>query len=313
MLKHARPRGRIGRIVGSVNPLIPKPGTAYQWLPMEDPAITDAQGQAAAHAAVAASTTCTSTSSRSGIRTTRRCCRSAIGAWRRPSKPPSATAATGAPPSRRPASTPTSTSSATASHDAVLPWDIIDGGMKASFFRSEFDKGLREEWTLPPKRAAGKPRSSFRSSIRYRSGITPYAAHRARLALVLRDRRRRIRSRTRSCAVASPSGRSSAKLRRSPLTEYWRAGNVTLRPLPVLRSQIRKANQLQPVERPVGEVQLRVGQLARRIALVVRHDLDRSSFPAPLRRHALARTRASRVPCVGREECARDDRGSDTG
>ena len=41
MLKHARPRGRLGRIVGSVNPLIPKPGTAYQWLPMEDPAITD--------------------------------------------------------------------------------------------------------------------------------------------------------------------------------------------------------------------------------------------------------------------------------
>jgi hypothetical protein len=35
----------------------------------------------------------------------------------------------------------------------MLPWDIIDGGMKASFFHSEFDKGLREEWTLPPKRA----------------------------------------------------------------------------------------------------------------------------------------------------------------
>ena len=34
----------------------------------------------------------------------------------------------------------------------LLPWDIIDGGMKASFFQSEFDKGLREEWTLPPKR-----------------------------------------------------------------------------------------------------------------------------------------------------------------
>jgi hypothetical protein len=34
----------------------------------------------------------------------------------------------------------------------VLPWDIIDGGMKASFFHSEFDKSLREEWTLPPKR-----------------------------------------------------------------------------------------------------------------------------------------------------------------
>ncbi len=38
------------------------------------------------------------------------------------------------------------------SNDTVLPWDIIDGGMKASFFQSEFRKSLREEWTLPPKR-----------------------------------------------------------------------------------------------------------------------------------------------------------------
>ena len=38
--------------------------------------------------------------------------------------------------------------------DAVLPWDIIDGGMKDTFFRSEFDKALREEWTLPAKRRA---------------------------------------------------------------------------------------------------------------------------------------------------------------
>src|SRR4029077_7852591 len=36
MMKHARRRGHVGRIVASVNPLIPKPGTAYQWLPMED-------------------------------------------------------------------------------------------------------------------------------------------------------------------------------------------------------------------------------------------------------------------------------------
>jgi len=38
------------------------------------------------------------------------------------------------------------------STDRVLPWDVIDGGLKASFFRAEFDKGLRGEWTLPPKR-----------------------------------------------------------------------------------------------------------------------------------------------------------------
>jgi hypothetical protein len=35
----------------------------------------------------------------------------------------------------------------------MLPWDIIDGGMKRSFFESEMEKSLRAEWTLPPKRA----------------------------------------------------------------------------------------------------------------------------------------------------------------
>src|SRR5262245_49572220 len=35
MMRHAASRGHVGRIVGSVNPLVPKPGTAYQWLPME--------------------------------------------------------------------------------------------------------------------------------------------------------------------------------------------------------------------------------------------------------------------------------------
>jgi hypothetical protein len=38
------------------------------------------------------------------------------------------------------------------SKDEVLPWDIIDGGMKSTFFRNEFEKALNAEWTLPPKR-----------------------------------------------------------------------------------------------------------------------------------------------------------------
>jgi radical SAM superfamily enzyme YgiQ (UPF0313 family) len=41
MLKVARGRGRIGRIHPSVNPFIPKPGTPYQWLPLEGPRETD--------------------------------------------------------------------------------------------------------------------------------------------------------------------------------------------------------------------------------------------------------------------------------
>jgi hypothetical protein len=39
------------------------------------------------------------------------------------------------------------------SRDAMLPWDMIDGGMKRAFFEAEYAKSLREEWTLPPKRA----------------------------------------------------------------------------------------------------------------------------------------------------------------
>jgi radical SAM superfamily enzyme YgiQ (UPF0313 family) len=41
MLKVARGRGRIGRLHPSVNPFVPKPGTPYQWLPMDDPKETD--------------------------------------------------------------------------------------------------------------------------------------------------------------------------------------------------------------------------------------------------------------------------------
>ena len=36
MIGAARAGGTIGRIVASVNPLVPKPGTTYQWMPMTD-------------------------------------------------------------------------------------------------------------------------------------------------------------------------------------------------------------------------------------------------------------------------------------
>ena len=151
MLRHQRGRGHIGRIVGSVNPLVPKPGTTYQWLPMEDDRSIDRKikrmrslmggmdnvyfnikserhsfyqallslGDRRVAAAIEAA-------ERNG------------GNWR------AAVAETGVDANFfvfRDRST-----------DKVLPWDIIDGGLKDHFFRSEFDKGLREEWTLPPKR-----------------------------------------------------------------------------------------------------------------------------------------------------------------
>jgi radical SAM superfamily enzyme YgiQ (UPF0313 family) len=41
MIAVGRGRGRVGHIHPSVNPFVPKPGTPYQWLPMEDPKETD--------------------------------------------------------------------------------------------------------------------------------------------------------------------------------------------------------------------------------------------------------------------------------
>ncbi len=41
MLETGRKRGQLGRIHPSVNPFVPKPGTPFQWLSMEDPKQTD--------------------------------------------------------------------------------------------------------------------------------------------------------------------------------------------------------------------------------------------------------------------------------
>jgi radical SAM superfamily enzyme YgiQ (UPF0313 family) len=151
MVRHAKPRGRIGRIVGSVNPLIPKPGTAYQWMPMEDPAITDRKAKRLKHLLSGLDNVYFNIKSERhsyyqallslGDRRIAPAIEAAErngGQWR------AAVAEAGVDADFfifRDRST-----------DAVLPWDIIDGGMKASFFRAEFDKGLRGEWTLPPKR-----------------------------------------------------------------------------------------------------------------------------------------------------------------
>ena len=153
MLKHARARGRIGRIVGSVNPLMPKPGTAYQWLPMEDTDVIERKMKRLRGLMSDIDNVYFNIKSRAafllpGAAVAWRSARRAGHRARRAERRPVARARW-----PRPASTAISTSTATASNDTVLPWDIIDGGMKASFFRSEFDKSSRAEWTLPPKRS----------------------------------------------------------------------------------------------------------------------------------------------------------------
>ena len=151
MMKHARSRGQIGRIVGSVNPLIPKPGTAYQWLPMEDPAITDRKGKRLR------SMVADLDNVYFNIKSERHSYYQALLSLGDRRVAPAIEIAERNGGNWRAAVAEAGLDAAfyifrDRSADAVLPWDIIDGGMKSSFFRAEFEKGLREEWTLPPKR-----------------------------------------------------------------------------------------------------------------------------------------------------------------
>jgi len=159
MLQHGRERGTLGRLVASVNPLVPKPGTTYQWLPM--------------------------TRARDIERITRRL-RELVGSidnvyfnikserhsfyqgllslgdrrvadvieiaernggnWR------AAVAESGLDAEAYLYRDRTA--------DGFLPWQIIDGGLKAGFFRAELEKSGRAEWTLPPRRSQARLRGA---------------------------------------------------------------------------------------------------------------------------------------------------------
>ena len=151
MVRHAKGRGQIGRIVGSVNPLIPKPGTAYQWIPMEDPAVTERKIKRLRALMAGIDNVYFN------IKSERHSYYQALLSLgdRRVAAVVDAAERNGQ--NWRAAVAETGVDAdfyifRDRSADAVLPWDIIDGGMKASFFQNEYEKSLREEWTLPPKR-----------------------------------------------------------------------------------------------------------------------------------------------------------------
>jgi radical SAM superfamily enzyme YgiQ (UPF0313 family) len=152
MLRHARPKGQIGRIVGSVNPLIPKPGTAYQWLPMEQPSIVERKIKRLRHLMADIDNVYFN------IKSERHSYYQALLSLGDRRVAPAIEAAERNGQNWRAAVAEAGVDGdfyifRDRSADPMLPWDIIDGGMKSTFFRSEFEKGLREEWTLPPKRA----------------------------------------------------------------------------------------------------------------------------------------------------------------
>jgi radical SAM superfamily enzyme YgiQ (UPF0313 family) len=151
MLKYARPRGHVGRIVASVNPLVPKPGTAYQWLPMEDDRSVERK-IARMRSLVAGIENVYFT-----IKSERHSLYQALLSLGDRRVAPAIEAAERSGGNWRAALAETGVDAdffifRDRSGDAVLPWDIIDGGMKDTFFRAEAEKSMRAEWTLPPKR-----------------------------------------------------------------------------------------------------------------------------------------------------------------
>jgi len=151
MMKHARARGHVGRIVASVNPLVPKPATAYQWLPMESDQSIDRKIKRLRQLVAGIDNVYFT------IKSERHSFYQALLSLGDRRVAPAIEAAERNGGNWRAAVAETGVDAdyfvfRDRSDDAVLPWDIIDGGMKSTFFRSEFDKGLREEWTLPPKR-----------------------------------------------------------------------------------------------------------------------------------------------------------------
>ncbi|HJO39892.1 MAG: radical SAM protein [Vicinamibacterales bacterium] len=156
MLTHARRRGRPGRIIASVNPLVPKPGTSYQWMPMTAPAIVAARtkrlrellaGLDHVHASIKSERHAFYQALLSlGDRRVAPVIDAASlngGDWRRAAETADVD--------------PEFWVFRDRSLDPALPWDIIDGGAKDAFFRSEFDKSLRGEPTLPPARGGTPP------------------------------------------------------------------------------------------------------------------------------------------------------------
>jgi radical SAM superfamily enzyme YgiQ (UPF0313 family) len=157
MLRHAKAKGHVGRIIGSVNPLVPKPSTAYQWLPMEDPAVVEEKVQRLR------SLTAGIDNVYFNIKSERHSFYQALLSLgdRRVAPAIEAAEANGGDWRRAVADAGIDADFYVfrdRSKDEVLPWSIIDGGMKEAFFRTELDKSLREQWTLPPKRQAENAR-----------------------------------------------------------------------------------------------------------------------------------------------------------
>jgi radical SAM superfamily enzyme YgiQ (UPF0313 family) len=149
----------IGRIVASVNPLVPKPGTTYQWLPMTDARLIERKTDRLRELVDGLEHVYFNIKSErhsyyQGLLSLgdRRVADVIERAFENGNDWRAAVAATGL--------------DADAylyrdrSADAFLPWQIIDGGMKTGFFRTELEKSLRGEWTVAGRSSVPGPPSA---------------------------------------------------------------------------------------------------------------------------------------------------------
>ena len=153
MLAHARSRGRLGRLTASVNPLVPKPGTPYQWLPMEAPDSLERKIKRLRSLTSGIDNVYfTFKSARQSFYQAllslgdRRVAAAIVAAERNGGQWRAAVSEAGLDASFYVCRD--------RSGDKVLPWDVIDGGAKVPFFRSELERSLRAELTSRPKGAS---------------------------------------------------------------------------------------------------------------------------------------------------------------
>jgi radical SAM superfamily enzyme YgiQ (UPF0313 family) len=144
MLAVARGRGRIGRLHPSVNPFVPKPGTPFQWLPMEDPKETDRKLQYLRKAfAKIPNVDAVIKSARSGLS------QSALALGDRRMADALEVAVT----ERMDFKRAMKLAGLDAAfylfrgrgRDEVLPWDLIDNGVSKAYYLRELDKSYKEK------------------------------------------------------------------------------------------------------------------------------------------------------------------------
>ncbi len=316
MMRHARPRGRVGRIVASVNPLVPKPGTAYQWLPMAPSAVIEQKMKRLRSLVAGIDNVYFNIKSERhsyyqallslGDRRVAPAIEAAErngGQWRQ------AVRETGVDARLLHLPRPLRRRGAAVGHHRrrhegrVLPRRTGQERARRVDPAAEAGQGER----APPARALLSVRPvPDRLAAREQSPppLPPCQStgHRhLRLELV-----ERLQDEIAHPVLRLRVGDRAEEREAAPLAVDGvlarRERDIAARAAAALPD--REANHLQPLERPLGEVQLGVRQLARRVSLVVRRNLDHHARP-PCRRPTASRVMPAGIAANGRVPAAR--------